>query len=265
MSSAEKDYNFYRYKAGLNFDKFIKLHPDKDGEEIFTTFMKRYDAYYKQRSTIVRKYEKKYANEYDEENLPRIIGEKMHDLAQLEQMFIDVLRIVFGISPDDDTAKFGDTIETRYTKFIESHVCLDEINKGLYMGDDGLFRLISFYDDDEVDFLTLFRWHSLDTGHAYKPDFYASKEGSRYDIELYVDGVKAKLPEPSPGDYDLQHQLRCLERHLDAMVVKFAFEHPEYRNRVVDFDPFENEGRKYETEKVIVKKDKEEEEDKEIK
>ena len=48
------------------------------------------------------------------------------------------------------------------------------------------------------------------------------------------------------------------------MVVKFAFEHPEYRNRVVDFDPFENEGRKYETEKVIVKKDKEEE-DKEIK
>ena len=29
------DYNYYRYKAGLNWDKFIELHPEAEGEEVF--------------------------------------------------------------------------------------------------------------------------------------------------------------------------------------------------------------------------------------
>ena len=220
--SAERDYNFYRLKAGLDFNKYIeKLTPDKDGEEVFNTFVKRYDAYYKSRSTIIRKYEKLIANEYDEDNIPRYQGEKMRDLAQLEQMFIDVLRVIFGLAPDDNAAKFGDTIATRYTDFVKGHACVEDRNKGLYIGADGLYRMMCFYDDDEVEFKTLLRWNELDNEMAYKPDY--ETEEKKYDFEIYINGTKVKIPS---SENDLEKQFWSIQKHLFEQMYDFTMSHP---------------------------------------
>lgn len=149
----ERDYIFYRKKAGLDFDKFIKNNPEKDGEGLFQTFMKRYDCYYTQRDSIVKKYNQRILDEHDTKNFSRIEAEKMYAIAQLEQVFIDVMRVIFGLSPDDENAKFGDTIATRYMDLIKSYITPEK--PGFYKGADGLYRIIYFYDDEIVPLETM--------------------------------------------------------------------------------------------------------------
>lgn len=190
-----RDYEFYRTKAGLDFNKFNKLHPEKNGEELFQTFMIRYDIYYKQRDNIIHKYEQKMIDERDDTKLPRIEAEKMYAIAQLEQTFIDVIRIVFGISPDDEKAVFGDTIATRYRKFTETHLCKDK--PGFYMGDDGLYRIDAYYDEDYVPLEVMKEYYKLGD-KAYKND----KTEPEGELELIIDDNRIKIPEGKYKDVD---------------------------------------------------------------
>lgn len=183
----EKDYIFYRKKAGLDFDLYIKLHPEVDGEREFRNFMKRYDAYVKQRTMIVESYDKKFANERDLDKHPRIYAEKMKDIAQLELVFNDVVRVFLGLDPSKDMTKFGQTVDTRYSHLVEEF--LDPEHPGLYIGADGLYRIACFYDDDDISpeaYKTF-----LEMGDkAYKAD--TSKD---HVIDIMVDGVFVKVPE----------------------------------------------------------------------
>lgn len=190
-----RDYEFYRTKAGLDFNKFNTLHPEKKGEELFQTFMIRYDIYYKQRDNIIHKYEQKMIDERDATKLSRIEAEKMYAIAQLEQVFIDVVRILFGISPDDEKAVFGDTIATRYKKLTETHLCNDK--PGFYMGDDGLYRLDAYYDEDYVTLDVMKEYYKLGD-KVYKND----KSQPEGEIELIIDDNRIKIPDAKCKDID---------------------------------------------------------------
>lgn len=61
----------------------------------------------------------------------------------LDTKFIDVIRDNWGLDPNDETATFGDDLDSRWDHFIRNHVVT---NKGkdtiLYRDKDGAFRLI---------------------------------------------------------------------------------------------------------------------------
>lgn len=183
----EKEYIFYRKKAGLDFDLYIKLHPEVDGESEFQNFIKRYDAYVKQRTMLIQNYEKKFVNELDLGKHSRIYAEKMKDIAQLELVFNDVVRVFLGLDPSKDMITFGQTVETRYSHLIED--CLDPKYPGLYIGADGLYRIACFYDDDVV------------SPEAYKAFLelgdktYKADTTKYHDVDIMVDGVYVKVPE----------------------------------------------------------------------
>ena len=211
-----KDYNFYRYKAGLNWDKYIALRSEKDGEELFTTFMKRFDNYTHQRDMIVNKFTQRFIEEKDEKKFKRIEAEKMFALAQLEQVFIDVVRVAFGLAPDDNEAKFGDSIATRYSDFVKGYMCLRSEDAGLYIGVDGLYRIAVFYDEEEVDINTMYRWCELKA----EDKVYLTEEPPKdsFDIELYIGGQKIKLPEPTEDTLheNLKKQLEVINSYLTS-------------------------------------------------
>ena len=210
----KKDYNYYRYKAGLNWDKYIALHPEIDGEELFTTFMKRLDNYTHQRDVIIDKFAQRFIDEKDEEKYNRIEGEKMYALAQLEQVFLDVIRVAFGLDPDDKYAVFGDKIATRYSRLVDGYIC-DGEDTGLYKGADGLYRIATFYDDDSIDINVMFRWCKLkEEGKVYQTEEDVPKDS--YDIELFIEGQKIKLPEDDSGDgeKDIKKQLNVVYSYL---------------------------------------------------
>lgn len=204
----ERDYNFYRFKAGLDFNKFIELNPDKDGEELFSTFMKRFEIYYKQRDAVVSRYSQRFVNEKDEEKFGIIQCEKMYALAQLEQIFIDVIRVIFGLAPDDNDAIFGNCIENRYRTLVDKYMCKDEQDKGLYIGADGLYRVASFYDDDVVELSTMYRWYQL-RDKAYNTD---EPPEDSFDIEMYVGKQKIKMPDMPSKDFEWQ--LQCIANYI---------------------------------------------------
>ena len=193
------DYNYYRYKAGLNWDKFIELHPEIEGEELFTDFMKRHECYTKQRDIVSDKFKQRLIDEKDLSKYPRIEMEKNYAIAQVEYVFIDVLRVAFGLAPDDKYAKFGTTIEDRYSNLVSGYMCdKDSEDAGLYIGADGLYRIASFYDDDPVDIHTMYRWWELKKQNKV----YQTEEPPEdsYDVDLIIDGIKIKLPEKKTGD-----------------------------------------------------------------
>lgn len=216
-----RGYDYYRRKAGLDFDKFIKLHPEKNGEELFKTFMIRYDLYYKRRNEILRKFGRKAADEDDEDKLPIIEAEKMYVVAQHEQLYIDVMRVLFGIAPDDETAIFGDTIATRYTDFVESHLCDDK--PGFYMGDDGLYRLAVFYDDDYIPLDVMKEYYLL--GDKVYKDFDPEEKPCEGNIDLLIDGKLVKIPEgmdiktDENGDV-IPFHLRVIDKLLELSKTK---------------------------------------------
>ena len=203
------DYNYYRYKAGLNWDKFIKLHPEANGEEVFPHFMKRLDNYTQQRDLICDKFRRRFIDEKDLTKYKRIEVEKMYALAQLEHTFIDVLRVAFGLDPNDRTALFGDRIENRYANLVKAHMCdEDSEDKGLYIGADGLYRIAAFYDDDEIDISTIIRWAELKgEGKVYQTE---EPPEDSFDIELFIDGVKVKLPHEKKKEDNLKKQLEIV-------------------------------------------------------
>lgn len=209
-----KDYNYYRYKAGLNWDKFIDLHPEADGEEVFPQFMKRLDNYTHQRDLIVDKFRQRFLDEKDEKNYSKIEAEKMYAIAQLETVFIDVLRVAFGLDPNDKEAKFGEGIAARYSDLVKAHMCVQDEDVGLYIGADGLYRIASFYDEDEVDIRTMYRWCEL----KEQDKVYLCEEPPKdsFDIELYIGGQKIKLPEPTEGTLheNLKKQLEIINAYL---------------------------------------------------
>lgn len=212
------DYNYYRYKAGLNWDKFIALHPEAEGEEVFPQFMKRYDCYTQQRDLICDKYRKRFIDEKDESNYPKIQAEKMYALAQLEHAFIDVLRVIFGLDPNDNTAHFGDKIENRYSNLVKEHMCKDDDGKdtGLYLGADGLYRIAAFYDEDEADISTMIKWSDFKgAGKAYQTE---EPPEDSYDIELFIDGVKIKIPikKEDTKEEDLKKQLNIISAFIKS-------------------------------------------------
>lgn len=210
----DKDYNFYRYKAGLDWDKYIALHPEDDGEEVFPQFMKRLDSYTHQRNTIVDKYNRRFLDEKDEKKFPKIDAEKKYALVQLESVFIDVLRVAFGLDPNDSTAMFGQGIEKRYSDLVKAHMCVQEEDRGLYIGADGLYRIAAFYDDDEVDIHTMYRWCELKAeGKVYLCE---EPPKDSYDIELYIGGQKIKLPEPTEDTLheNLKKQIETINAYL---------------------------------------------------
>lgn len=206
-----RDYLFYRKKAGLDFDKFIERNPDKDGESLFSTFMARYDIYYKQREELVNKYSKRFYEEKDDEKLPRIEAEKMYAIAQLETVFVDVLRVLFGLSPDDKSAVFGTTIATRYLDFVKEH--LSEEKQGFYIGADGLYRLAAFYDDDYVP-LEVMKEYYLLGDKVYKDEDYQEP-----DIHIIMDGKEIFIPEQDPKDKVPAH-LRVIEKLMELDELK---------------------------------------------
>lgn len=203
----QKDYTFYRKKAGLDFDKFIELHPEKDGEALFQTFMKRYDCYYTQRDLLIKKFTQKLVDEKDETKFSRIEAEKMYAIAQLEQVFIDVMRVLFGLSPDDENAKFGNTIATRYIDFVSNNICLDKF--GFYLGADGLYRIGAFYEDDYIPISVMKEYYSLGD-KVYKDDSNIP-EG---DIHLIIEGKEIELPEQDPND-PIPIHLKVIEKILE--------------------------------------------------
>lgn len=221
-----RDYEFYRTKAGLDFNKFNKLHPEKNGEELFQTFMIRWDLYYKQRDNIIRKYEQRMIDERDDDKLPRIEAEKMYAIAQLEQNFIDVLRIIFGISPDDETAVFGDTIATRYRKFTETHLCKDK--PGFYIGDDGLYRLDAYYDEDYISLETMKEYYKLGD-EVYKND----KTEPDGEIELFIDDNRIKIPGAKYKDVDGK------EVPLHLLLIEKLLELEETKDKMADEEELE--------------------------
>ena len=118
--------------------------------------MKRHESCTQQKDLICDKYRKRFIDEKDVKKYPKIQVEKMYALAQFEHAFIDVLRVIFGLDPNDSTALFGDKIENRYSNLVKEHMCdKDGENAGLYIGADGLYRIAAFYDEDEADISTI--------------------------------------------------------------------------------------------------------------
>lgn len=66
------------------------------------------------------------------------------ELATLEYKFIDVVRDEWGLEPDDESATFGNDMDTRWEHFIMNHLVFDEDGNPtiLYTDKDGNFRLI---------------------------------------------------------------------------------------------------------------------------
>lgn len=202
----ERDYLFYRKRAGLNFDKFFELHPEKKDKGLFEEFIKRFDVYNEQRDILVENYYKKQCLEVDPLKYQRIDAEKMYALAQLENRFIDVLRVIFGISPDDDKALFGDTIENRYLNLVKNRICEDK--PGFYLGDDGFYRLNYFYDDEEIPLSVMLEYDNLGE-MAYKNEC----EENQKEIELYIYGKKILLPEHFRTD-SLDYYMASLQEFI---------------------------------------------------
>ena len=210
------DYNYYRYKAGLNWDKFIELHPEAEGEKVFPQFIKRHESYTQQRDLICDKFRRRFIDEKDVTKYQRIQVEKMYALAQLEHAFIDVLRVIFGLDPNDKTAMFGDKIENRYSNLVKEHMCKDDDGNdtGLYVGADGLYRVAAFYDEDEADISTMIRWSDYKgAGKAYQTE---EPPEDSYDIELFIDGVKIKIPvkKEATEEENLKKQLNIISAFI---------------------------------------------------
>lgn len=199
-----RDYTFYRKRAGLDFDKFIELNPEKDGEGLFQTFMKRYDCYYKQRDMVVEKFNRRMLDEQDETNIYRIGAEKMYAIAQIEQVFIDVMRVIFGLAPDDENAKFGDTIDSRYDTFIKDYI--DPEKPGFYKGADGLYRIRYFYEDDIISLRVMKEYYK----HAEIMYHYNEGEEDQGRIQMLIDGKEVKL-----SDMAKRNPIKFIEKLID--------------------------------------------------
>lgn len=227
----DKDYNYYRYKAGLDWDKYIALHPEEDGEEVFPHFIKRLDSYTHQRDMIVDKYNQKFIDEKDEKKYPKIEAEKMYALVQLESVYIDVLRVAFGFAPNDKNVQFGQGIERRYPDLAKNYMCVQDKDRGLYIGADGLYRIAAFYDDDEVDIHTMYRWCELKA----EDKVYLTEEPPKdsYDIELYIGGQKIKLPEPTEDT--LHENLKKQIETINAYLMSDVHEVEKDQKKITDF------------------------------
>lgn len=66
------------------------------------------------------------------------------ELAILEYKFIDVVRDDWGLDPNDDSATFGDDMDTRWDHFIQNHIVRDDEGNPtiLYEDRDKRYRLI---------------------------------------------------------------------------------------------------------------------------
>lgn len=182
----EREYIFYRKKAGLDFDLYIKLHPEINGEKVFENFMSRYDAYIKQRNLIVTKFEKKFIDEPNLEKHVNIYSERMFAIAQLELVFNDVVRVFLGLDPEDDNLKFDDNISARYDNLTKEFLCEDK--PGFYIGADGLYRLAYFYEDDVIPISCMKEFYALGD------KVYKANTRQKPEIHLIIDGVEVEVP-----------------------------------------------------------------------
>lgn len=154
-----EDYIFYSKKAGLDFDRYIALHPEYDGEAVFNAYKERYDGYMRGRTDIVEKYDKKYAAANNATEVTAIRAEKAYALAQFELSYIDVIKVLLGLDPKDSTMAFGETKETRYSDLVKEYISTDK--PGFYIGADGLYRLAYFYESDSIPAKHLLEWYAL--------------------------------------------------------------------------------------------------------
>ena len=75
--------------------------------------------------------------------------------------------------------------------------------------------IATFYDDDSIDINVMFRWCKLkEEGKVYQTEEDVPKDS--YDIELFIEGQKIKLPEDDSddGEKDIKKQLNVIYSYL---------------------------------------------------
>lgn len=219
-SYQQADISLYRKKLGLDFDKFIELHPEvKDAEELFRTFMVRYDLYKAKHKEIMDKFAIKEVEADSEKELNRIDADRLYALLQLENVYVDVIRVQYGINPADDNALLGFTASDRYIRLIgESRRCKEF--PGFYMGDDGLLRLEYFHAFDSIPLKTYLDYAYLNSqGRVYR--VFENDLEDVNSVELFIGGIKIEIP-PCDENTHLNSYLPELADYLIASVDEFG-------------------------------------------
>lgn len=182
----KEEYIYYRKKAGLDFDRYIKLHPEIDGEKVFQRFVKNYDNYIEQRNMILDKYEGKFDENLGTQQDKCIFAERWFSLVQIEETFRDVVLIILGLDPECHTIKFGSSLSSRYFDAIKDFLCPEM--PGFFKGADGLYRMAYFYEGDTIPPGVLRQYYELGD-KAYRANTRKNPA-----VNIFIEGLEIKLP-----------------------------------------------------------------------